>query len=141
MQYYLLCSLSCVRLFATPWTVARQAPLSMGFFRQEYWSGLPFLSPGFLIRYWYIYLFAFHDLCHHVEGIVDLCYSCVHLKMIICSRNPLVILHCQSQGELTSWQQIAIGDDGNGLFIKSIIVYIRKLGNNLLSWSSLSWIS
>ena len=29
-----------------PWTVARQAPLSMGFFRQEYWSGLPFLSPG-----------------------------------------------------------------------------------------------
>ena len=29
-----------------PWTVARQAPLSMGFFRQEYWSGLPFPSPG-----------------------------------------------------------------------------------------------
>ena len=39
-------SLSCVRLFATPWTVARQAPLSMGFSRQEYWSGLPFSSPG-----------------------------------------------------------------------------------------------
>ena len=33
-------SLSHVRLFATPWTVARQAPLSMGFSRQEYWSGL-----------------------------------------------------------------------------------------------------
>ena len=32
--------------FATPWTVACQAPLSMGFFRQEYWSGLPFSSPG-----------------------------------------------------------------------------------------------
>ena len=32
--------------FATPWTVARQAPLSMGFSRQEYWSGLPFHSPG-----------------------------------------------------------------------------------------------
>ena len=31
---------------ATPWTVARQAPLSMGFSRQEYWSGLPFPSPG-----------------------------------------------------------------------------------------------
>ena len=30
----------------TPWTVARQAPLSMGFSRQEYWSGLPFSSPG-----------------------------------------------------------------------------------------------
>ena len=38
--------LSCVRLFVTPWTVAYQAPLSMGFSRQECWSGLPFPSPG-----------------------------------------------------------------------------------------------
>ena len=38
--------LSCVQLFGTPWTVARQAPLSMGFSRQEYWSRLPFLPPG-----------------------------------------------------------------------------------------------
>ena len=40
--------LSCVQLFATPWTIACQAPLSMGFSRQEYWSGLPFPSPGYL---------------------------------------------------------------------------------------------
>ena len=39
-------SLSCVRLFATLWTVAHQAPLSMGFSRQEYQRGLPFPSPG-----------------------------------------------------------------------------------------------
>ena len=39
-------SLSHVRLFAIPWTVAYQAPLSMEFSRQEYWSGLPFSSPG-----------------------------------------------------------------------------------------------
>ena len=39
-------SLSRVRLFATPWTMAHQAPPSMGFSRQEYWSGLPFPSPG-----------------------------------------------------------------------------------------------
>ena len=39
-------SLSCVWLFATPWTVAYQVPPSMGFYRQEYWSGLPFPSPG-----------------------------------------------------------------------------------------------
>ena len=39
-------SLNSVRLFVTPWTVARQAPLSMEFSRQEYWSGLPFPSPG-----------------------------------------------------------------------------------------------
>ena len=38
--------LSHVRLFATPWTVAYQASPSMGFSRQEYWSGLPFPSPG-----------------------------------------------------------------------------------------------
>ena len=37
---------SCVQLFATPWTVAYQAPLSMIIPRQEYWSGLPFPSPG-----------------------------------------------------------------------------------------------
>ena len=40
--------LSCVQLFASPWTVVHQAPLSMGFSRQEYWSGLPFPSPGHL---------------------------------------------------------------------------------------------
>ena len=38
-------SLSRVRLFATPWTVAYRAPLSMGFSRQGYWSGMPFPSP------------------------------------------------------------------------------------------------
>ena len=55
-EYYLLSysmkvkvkvkSLSPVRLFATPWTVAYQASPSMGFSRQGYWSGLPFPSPG-----------------------------------------------------------------------------------------------
>ena len=39
-------SLSHVRLFVTPWTVAQQAPLSMGSSRQKYWSGFPFPSPG-----------------------------------------------------------------------------------------------
>ena len=38
-------SLSHVRLFVTPWTVAYEAPLSMEFFRQEYWSGVPSPSP------------------------------------------------------------------------------------------------
>ena len=40
--------LSRVLLFATPWTVVYQAPQSMEFSRQEYWSGLPFPSPGHL---------------------------------------------------------------------------------------------
>ena len=53
MSYYLYaaseistCVFSHVQLFATLWTAAPQAPLSMGFPRQEYWSGLPFTPPG-----------------------------------------------------------------------------------------------
>ena len=42
----LLIRISCVQLFVTPWTAAHQAPQSMGFSRQEYWSGLPFPSSG-----------------------------------------------------------------------------------------------
>ena len=42
-------SLSPVQLFVTPWTIACQAPLSIGFSQQEYWSGLPFPSPGDLL--------------------------------------------------------------------------------------------
>ena len=41
------CALSCLRLFVTPWIVAHQAPLSMKFLRQEYWSRLPFPPPEF----------------------------------------------------------------------------------------------
>ena len=41
-----VCVLSRVQLSVTPWTVARQAPLSMRFSRQEYWGGLPFPPPG-----------------------------------------------------------------------------------------------
>ena len=39
-------SFTCVRLLATPWTVAHEAPPRMGFSRQEYWSGLTFPPPG-----------------------------------------------------------------------------------------------
>ena len=46
MVCQIVCVLSHVKLFATSWAVAHQVPLSMGFSRQEYWSGLPFLSPG-----------------------------------------------------------------------------------------------
>ena len=44
--------LSRVQLFATPWTIACQAPLSVGFFRQEYWSGLPSPSPWVWVNSW-----------------------------------------------------------------------------------------
>ena len=44
--FFVVCMLSRVQLSATLWTIAHQAPLSMEFSRQEYWSGLPFPSPG-----------------------------------------------------------------------------------------------
>ena len=45
---YAVCSVTsdALQCFATPWTVALQAPLSMKFSRQKYWSGLPFPTPG-----------------------------------------------------------------------------------------------
>ena len=55
-------SLSHVRLFATPWTAAYQAPPSMGFSRQEYWSGVPLPSPG-VISNWWIMTVRFRMLC------------------------------------------------------------------------------
>ena len=48
--YGIMKSLSRVQLFATPWSIAHQAPLSMGFSMQEYWSGLPLLSPEDLLN-------------------------------------------------------------------------------------------
>ena len=51
--------LSCVRLFATPWTATYQAPLFMGFSRQEYWSGVPLPSPPQSLGYT---ILQFHQL-------------------------------------------------------------------------------
>ena len=48
--------LSCVRLLVTPWTAAYQAPLSMGFSRQKYWSGLPLPSPLYILRVLNVFL-------------------------------------------------------------------------------------
>ena len=55
-------SLSCVRLFATPWTAAYQAPPSVGFSRQEYWSGMPLPSPFPIVGYEQCSLVAFYFL-------------------------------------------------------------------------------
>ena len=64
---HVLSPFSRVRLFATPWTVAHQAPLSMGFSRQEYWSEWPLPSPGDLLDSLdgcYIYLEVLHPSAH-----------------------------------------------------------------------------
>ena len=59
---------SHVQLSATPWTVAHQAPLSMGFSRQEYWSGLPRPSPACVYTlHQIIKQNLFHVLTHRME--------------------------------------------------------------------------
>ena len=70
-------SLSRVRLLATPWTAAYQASPSMGFSRQEYWSGVPLLSPG-LYKKWCNFL-PFLLLLSPVLLISSL--SCVYIQM------------------------------------------------------------
>ena len=69
-------SLSPVQLFATPWTVAYQVPPSMGFSRQEYWSGLPFPSPVFNISKEIKHPFFFRS-CQPLSptAIVEFCFT------------------------------------------------------------------
>ena len=64
------CSLICVRLFATLWTAAYQAPLSVGFSRQEYWSGLLLPPPG--------------DLPHPGTEPISLYISCIGRQILYC---------------------------------------------------------
>ena len=67
-------SLSRIQLFATPWTVAHQAPLSMGFSGQEYWSGLPFPpsedlpDPGIELEFLKSPVLERHSLPRHMLG-------------------------------------------------------------------------
>ena len=69
-------SLSHVQLFVTPWTVAYQAPLSMGFSRQEYWSGLPFPSVSLLLFCKYV-LVIFK--IPHISDIILFVFDLFHL--------------------------------------------------------------
>ena len=76
---------SRVRLFATPWTVAYQASLSMGFSRQEYWSGLPFPSPvdhvlSEISTMTHLSWVALHSMAH---GLVELDKAVVHVISLV----------------------------------------------------------
>ena len=70
--------LSRVRLLVTPWTAAYQAPLSMGFFRQEYWSGLPLPSPFLMLAKFY-----FQIKEPHVAGWIKIIYwEIIHVRWL-----------------------------------------------------------
>ena len=70
-------SLSCVRLFKTPWTAAYQAPLSMGFARQEYWSEVSLPSP-MGAKYGEFYVVEFYVLrcIVFLEKVLDFVLAC-----------------------------------------------------------------
>ena len=101
---------SCVQLFVTLWATAHQAPLSMGFSRQEYWSGLPFLTLIYILYYTYniIYIYIYniihytytlgfakkfvHVLLYHLrekhEQLFDQPNTCVYMNMCVWLKKP-----------------------------------------------------
>ena len=106
-------SFSRVRLSATPWTVAHQAPPSMGFSRQEYWSGVPLPSPSPLITHlvlpaWFLLYICLY-FCfvnkiiytsffrvHKYTLIYDICFSLISLCFLMC-----LLLKSRRKGSLT----------------------------------------
>ena len=71
-------SLSCVRLLATPWTAAHQAPPSMGFSRQEYWSGVPLPSPREILGRWKYFAWYYNIVCVYPYTYIYLFNSQIH---------------------------------------------------------------
>ena len=81
LGFQVLCAqtLSRVQLFATLWTVACQTPLSMGFPRQQYWSGLPLPSPGGLPDP------GMEPICLVSPALVDKFFAAEPLGKLLCS--------------------------------------------------------
>ena len=89
-------SLSRVRLLATPWTAAYQAPPSMGFSRQEYWSGVPLPSPKFNPTCFLICLFQV--TCHFI-----LCCGIIFSNVLIDNKNQQVVSVRKTLRILGNW--------------------------------------
>ena len=121
--------LSRVRHFTTPWTVAYQAPPSMGFSRQEYWSGLPFPSPT-MGYYSVIKKNEIMTICSHMDATRD-----YHTKWNKSERektNTLYHLHVESKiwNKWTYlWNRNGISDMENKL-----VVAKRKRSERSLNW-------
>ena len=91
MYECILSSYCCVWLFKTQWTVALQAPLSMGFPRQEYWSGLPFPSPLFS-SISMKFLSNYFELL--IRQIVHICYLGSVTEKLLCFSVNILVLWC-----------------------------------------------
>ena len=79
-------SLSCAQLFATPWTAAYQAPPSMGFSRQGYWSGVPLPSPSLPLTFLCLPLGLLTLLMKSVTDTIDPYYSQLNKHLVSASK-------------------------------------------------------
>ena len=101
-------SLSRVQLFATPWTAAYQAPLSMGFSMQEYWSGVPLPSPYIYLHIlniyyiWYIYTCMFYVPIGNFHDIFTCVFHFTHLNNVQ-SRQVLYYLADKQRLKKVKW--------------------------------------
>ena len=90
-------SLSRVRLLATPWTAAYQAPPSTGFSRQEYWSGVPLPSPIKLLRtFKYKFSWISVSFLFYFSGSPYFPWPCQKLLLILTTFSPIGFLHTPS---------------------------------------------
>ena len=132
-------SLSDIRLLATPWTVAYQAPPSMGFSRQEHWSGVPLPSPKILLsisKYSHM-TFLLHLLIWHMI----LRDSCVHAKLLqlcltlwdpmVCSP-PGFLIHGILQAKILEWVAISSSRGSSPPKGQTHISYISCIGGQIL---------
>ena len=109
-------SLSHVRLFVTPWTIAYQAPPSMGFSRQEYWSGLPFSSP-----------------VHEGESESEVTQSCLTLHDPMDYSLPGSSVHGISQARVLEWGAIAFSSDllSKSKFLTFSLTYLLEANHHI----------
>ena len=130
-----LCSVGRVWLFLSLWTVALQAPVSMGFSRQEYWSWLPFPPPGdlpdpgistFLKKWsshvWVVILFSCHRW--HPGLAIKILYSCTILYRVHKLQQleqDTCMWHCMPD----TWTNHVIGHRYTGLHLWKFATWIR----------------
>ena len=140
---------SPVQLFATPWTVARQAPLSMGFPRQESWSGVLCLPPGIEPTYLTSLALAgrffttstIWEAQHNGEE-----YEKEFYYMCICSLNHFTVQweltqHCKSRRKSTIYRWNKIVPSGKGKIFKGLHFLRAEKGRVDLKriWVAINW--
>ena len=98
-------SFQTVQLFLTPWTVAHQVPLSVGFSRQEYWSELPFPPPGDLVGIDFSRTLTMKTVVvfHHPEmsRFCSVIITSVHVRLYVCLLYKIPFLKCTITSPLT----------------------------------------